>query len=337
MRFFIGSYTRLHGPGVGLCALENGALSLLASDPLPNATYVILNRARDRLFAISSDPVEASGGGSAASYAVEDGALRLLSRQDVTGSGPCHLCLSPDERFLYTTNYFSGSVSVLPVDGEGVIGPIRQLVQHEGHSAHPTRQTGPHAHQVTFLPDTNLLCAVDLGLDALLTYAQDPKAGLLTPHDRLDVPPGLGPRHLVHGESGAAWLAHEIGSAVSLLRRMPGGWRVEQTLSTLPEVYAGVNTASAIRRTPDGQRIAVSNRGHDSLAVYAIGADSRLTLERILPTGDALPRDFDFIDDTTLLIGHQDGALTLAGLRPDGIVPLDTLPLHGVVCVCIER
>ena len=334
-RFYIGSYTRLEGPGIGLCGLENGKLYFLAGSFLPNPTYVILNRAQNRLFAVCSEPVNLPDGGSVASFAVSGNKLEMLSRRDVMGSEPCHLCLSPDERYLYTANYADGSLSMLPVDNNGAIGACAQHIKHAGCSKHPERQTGPHVHHTTFIPGTNYLCAVDLGLDAVFTYVQEPETGMLTLNDRLDVLPGLGPRHLVHSKEGVAYLAHELGSAVSFLRRNADSWRVEQTLATLPEGYKNESTASAVRCTPDGKLLLVSNRGHDSIAVFSIGLDYQLVLKGIYPTGGSIPRDFDMVDNDTMLIAHQNGTVKLAALKEDGIAELDSLELNGVVCVCM--
>lgn len=335
MRFLIGSYTRLGGPGVGLCELSEGKIRLIASDPLPNATYAIFNADRRRAFAVCSDALHGAQGGSVAAYRVEEDGLTLLARENTLGAGPCHLCLDPGEAYLYVANYFTGSVSMFPVTKTG-IGPICQHVEHQGAGAHPVRQAGPHAHQVTFIPGTRLLCCVDLGLDAVIVYAQDPLTGRLTTHDRLNVAPGLGPRHLAYGRDGLAYLAHEIGNRVSVLQRTSVSWETLQTLPTLPEDYAGENTVAAIRLSGNGRQLLVSNRGHDSIAFYAVGSEGLLTLRAIHKTGGGLPRDFALVDDHTMLIGHQAGRLHLANWEEtDGIRTLDALDCPATVCVCL--
>lgn len=334
MRFLLGSYTRLGGPGVGLCALEAERLRLITTDPLPNATYVILSGDKRRAYAVCSDALQGVPGGSVAAYALEGDTLRMLSRENALGKGPCHLCLDPDEAYLIAANYVSGSVSVFPVTGEGV-GPILQHIQHEGKSVHPTRQEGPHAHHVSFIPGTRLLCCVDLGLDAVLVYRQDPATGRLTLHDRLDVAPGLGPRHLAYGKAPFAYLAHEIGNQVSVLLRREDRWETLQTLPTLPPDFEGENTVAAIRLSGDGRLLMASNRGHDSLALYDVGPDGLLTLRRIHATGGANPRDFALLPGGRMLLAHQDGRPHLAAWDADkGIQTLDTLDVAGAVCVC---
>lgn len=335
MDFFAGTYTRMGGPGIAACSLEAGKLELKVTELLPNPTYLILNAKQDRLYSTSSDSASGAPGGSAAAFAIEAGALRLLSRHDTAGEGPCHLCLSADERFLYIANYYSGSLAVFPVGENGAIDERIQLIQHEGKGVHPTRQTGPHAHQVTFIPGTSLLCAVDLGLDAVMVYEQNPGTGLLTLHDRLDVEPGLGPRHLAYGQGGVAFLLYELGNKVSVIAREGARWTVRQTLPMLPEGYDLPSTAAAVRLSADGNRLFASNRGHDSLAVYEVAPDNALTLTGIYPTGGGSPRDFVLLDDRTLLIAHQGGDVRLAHFDPaKGIETLDILSIPGAVCVC---
>ena len=335
MDFFVGTYTRMGGPGIAVCSLAARRIKLRYTEELPNPTYVIPNGRQDRLYAVSSDSASGGPGGSAAVYAVEAGGLQLLSRHDTIGQGPCHLCLSADERFLYTANYVSGSVTAFPVAGNGVIGERIQLVQHEGRGPRDDRQTGPHAHQVTFVPGTNLLCAIDLGLDAVMVYEQDPATGLLAFHDRLDVEPGLGPRHLAYGREGVAFLLHELGNKVSVIVRKGGRWATRQTVPMLPEGYDQPNTAAAVRLSADGRRLFASNRGHDSIAVYDIAADGTLAPVGIYPTGGGGPRDFVLLDDQSLLIAHQDGDVRLADFDlATGIRSHDILSMPGAVCVC---
>ena len=330
MRFYLGTYTRLGGPGVACGELrgDNG-MRVLSSACLENPTYAIANARHDRLFCVSSAPASGETGGSAASFALSGGEMALLSRQNALGEGPCHLCLSPDERFLYLANYPSGSISAFPVDADGRLGALLQLVQHEGHGPNPDRQEGPHAHQVVFLPEENALCCVDLGADALFTYAQDRDTGRLTLNDRFALPAGYGPRHLARGEGNLFYLAHELKSAVSVLRRANGQWTLLETHSTLPAPRAD-NTVAAVR-VFEG-RVMVSNRGHDSIAVFAIEGE-RLRPLGIFPTPGPVPRDFYPLKDGRVLIAHQEGDVTLARLAEDGFIPLSHLDVRGAVCV----
>lgn len=334
MDFFVGTFADMDGLGVGRCRLENDRLSLVCSDALSNALYVILNREQTLLFAVSSDPVKAKEGGSVASYDIQGSGLKRISHQDTFGTGPCHLCLSQDERFLYTANYFTGSVSVFPVNEKGEVGCCIQHVLHEGHSVHPVRQSGPHTHQVTFIPGTNLRCAVDLGLDALMVYQQCDTTGLLTFFSRTDILAGLGPRHLIYAQNGFAYLACEVGNQVLKLRWNGKTFKVLQALSTLPEGFGGENTAAAIRLNPDESRLLVSNRGHNSIAVYRLDAKGNMTFDATYATPGS-PRDFALINERDILVGNQKGKLTLVRLNESKLEIVDTLAVNGCVCTLV--
>ncbi len=331
MLFYVGTYTRLGGPGIAICSLDN-QLTRLNAAALPNPTYVILSGDQQKLYAVSSDSVDQADGGSYAVYAIEGTGLIETRRYNIGAAGPCHLCLSPDQRFLYTANYSSGTLTVLPLDppGERV-----QLIRHQGSSIHPTRQEGPHVHHVSFIPGTNILAAVDLGLDAVVLYEQDRQTGRLTEKSRLQCKVGMGPRHLVYGQDEIAWLVHELGNAVSTLKRTAEGFQIIQTVTTLPEGWTGENTCAAIRT--DGRHVFASNRGHDSIAVYRIMEGGLLKPTGIFPTGGQLPRDFFLLPDGRVLVGHQGGTVNVLNwdsqaesLQPSG----KSLALPGAVCIC---
>ncbi len=335
MIFFVGTYTRLNGPGIAACSLEGNQLQLLGSAAIPNPTYVILSADRKTLYAGSSAAADNTAGGSVAAYRVDGGELTLRARRNTGAEGPCFQCLSADERFLYVANYHAGSLTVFPNEPDG-LGERIQLIQHEGRGTHPTRQQGPHVHQVSFIPGTNLLLVVDLGIDALLVYDQDPSTGRLTWAGRLDCAPGSGPRHVAYGTNGMIYLANELGNSVTVISRSDAGAGLvsRQTLSTLPEDWQGETTCAAVRT--DGQYVYVSNRGHDSLAVFRIKTDGLLAAEGIYPTGNGIPRDFYLLGGGRILVAHQAGDVSLLQWQPgQALVRLtEPLPIGGAVCVC---
>ena len=245
MLFFVGTYTRLGGPGIALCRLDGRGLRLLSAQAeLANPTYVILSRDGHSLFAAGADPE--TGEGLAASYAVKGEGLRLTGRAHTGGKAACHLTLDPAERHLYATNYLSGSVAMFPVES-GRVGQRQQLLCHEGRGPNPGRQEGPHTHQARFRPGGSELFVCDLGIDAVVVYAQDPETGALSRQASVPVEPGAGPRHLVFSSPDRFYLACELDSTVRVYQRDCQGFACAQALSTLPEGWAGENTASAIR------------------------------------------------------------------------------------------
>lgn len=358
MKFFVGSYTKLGGPGVALCELLGETMRLLeVSSELTDPSYVILSADQSTLYVASGSSANGEEGGSVAAYDVSGGRLNYVCRQSTLGVSTCHLTLSPDERFLYAASYFTGSIAVFPVSGAR-ISPRVQLILHEGTGPNADRQEHAHAHFVTFDPkDDLLLYAVDLGIDAVMSYRQNRETGLLTLHDRIDVPSGMGPRHLAfHPDGDMMYVAHELGNAVSSFRRTPDGWKLLDTLSTLPDGWEGESYVAAIRVS--GNRLFVSNRGHDSLAVYQIALDGSLSPIGVYSTMGRWPRDFVVLPNGDILVAHQEsGELSLFRLEDKAANGMDeitrvqrimpersshghllqigkTLPLAGAVCVC---
>ena len=337
MKFIVGNYTRMGGPGVAFCELNADGLRLLDSTPnLQNPTYMILSRDQKTLYSTANDET----GGSVAAFDLSEGRLNLIGRQSTFGRSACHLVLSPDERFLYVANYFTGNLAVFPID-EAKISPCIQLIQHEGSGPVADRQEQAHAHFVAIDPaDDQLLYAVDLGMDAVMIYRRDAETGLLTAHDRIDIEAGLGPRHLAFLGENLMYVAHELGNAVSAFKRADAGWQFIQTLSTLPEGWSGESYAAAIRI--HNRRLYVSNRGHDSLAVYDIAEDGSLSPLGVFPTPGQFPRDFFILPDGRILTSHQDSGdvrllqfehcETEPGMKLTQIG--ESLSLPGAICVC---
>jgi len=334
MLFYTGTYTNLGGPGVAVMQLKGGALSMLSAySTMHNPSYVILSKDRTRLFAVGEG---GSAPGSIAAFSVNGERLSPLNKVELGSVGPCHLCLSPDERFLYTANYGAGSISVISTWPSG-LGELTQVVQHSGSSGDSGRQEGPHTHYVSFVPGTNILCAVDLGIDAVLCYQQDTANGSLRLASRLDVESGLGPRHLAFSPKGKfAYVGHEMGNAVSVLRFSQGQFENVQTLSTLPADFEGTSYVAAVRVSADGKRVYVSNRGHESLAVYSVGGDGLLTPLYYLPVHGVNPRDFALVDEEHILVANQtSGDLNLLRVKDGESTLVQRYNMPGAVCVCL--
>ena len=337
MKFIVGDYTHMGGPGVALCELSGGAPRLIDSTPvIQDPTYMILSADRKTLYSTGND----EDGGCVAAFDLSEGKLNLISRQSTSGLSACHLTLSPDERFLYAANYTTGNLAVFPVE-KAAIGPCIQLIQHEGSGPVSDRQECAHAHFVSFDPqDDQLLYAVDLGMDAVMIYRQNPESGLLTAYDRVDVEAGMGPRHLAFFGDSVMYVVHELGNAVTAFKRCESGWKFLQTISTLPEDWTGESYVAAVR--VQGDCLYVSNRGHDSLAVYDISEDGSLALLGIFPTQGQNPRDFVLLPDGRVLASHQDSGdvrlLQFEACDAEPGVKLiqigEALAFPGAICVC---
>ena len=171
-------------------------------------------------------------------------------------------------------------------------------MQHAGSSVNQERQAGPHAHEILASNDNRYVLTADLGLDELLVYRFDSKSGSLTPNDPafVKVSPGSGPRHFAIAPSGKfVYLVNEMASTVTVLGYTESSGKLQemQTISTLPADFKGENTTAEIAVDAKGKFLYASNRGDDSIAVFAIDAHSgRLSFVERVTTGGKTPRHF---------------------------------------------
>lgn len=330
---FFGTYTQGQNKGQGIYRarldvasgrLSPAELASAARDP----SFLALHPSAPFLYAIdeSSDPAKTPQQGVSA-YAVEagSGALRLLNTRGAGAPGPCHLTVDRSGRALLVANYSGGSVAALPIGVDGRLGAPASVVPHAGSSVHPTRQRRPHAHAIEVSPDNRFALAPDLGIDRVQVYRLDAARATLTPHtpSGIALPPGSGPRHLAFHPLGRfVYVINELLCTMSVFAydAANGELRDVQILSTLPAgetVRPGFSTAEVIAH-PSGRFLYGSNRGHDSIVVYAIDASSgRLTWLQNEPTQGRTPRHFAIDPTGTWLLAENQASDTVAVFRID--------------------
>jgi len=313
---YIGGYTRARGKGIYVCRLNlaTGALTspALAAEAT-NPGFLVLHPNHHFLYAVSE--TAGATNGSVRAFAIDSGtgALTPLNQQPSGGRGPCHLAVNPAGTCLLVANYGSGSVASLPIHADGSLGPVATAIQHQGSSVDPKRQQGPHAHSVGFDPAAHRAFCTDLGLDKLLVYRFDPTTATLMPNDPPfgALGPGAGPRHFVFPTNGRrVYVINEMQSSITGFDydEKSGALTEFQTVPTLPTSFTGSNTAAEITIHPNGKFLYGSNRGDNSIAVYAIDdATGKLTLVEHQSTLGKTPRHFG-IDPTGkfLLAANQD-------------------------------
>jgi 6-phosphogluconolactonase len=295
---------------------ETCAVAEIAATPgAGNPSYLILNKRRDRLYAVN-EWLEYRGqfGGAVSGYHVDraTGALTLINVERTHGSDPCHLCLDPGGRFLAVANYTSGHVTVLPVRDDGGLAPASEVVAHHGHSVDPQRQTGAHCHYVAYDRQGTHLFVADLGLDQIVVYRVDPRDGALSSAgEPARAAPGAGPRQVVlHPHAPRAYVLNELQSSITVyaLERQSGRLTPGPTFSMLPPGFQGASYGAEIQISRDGRYLYASNRGHDSIAMFALGAGGGLSPLGHEPTQGANPRHFGMSPDERFLIAaNQDG------------------------------
>jgi 6-phosphogluconolactonase len=323
---YVGTYTR-SGRSEGIYTFHqdptSGKLTLRHNVAEVDPSFLAFDPSRRLLFACS----EGLGrdGGAVASFEIGSGGhLTPLSHQPTLGGEPCHLCCDPSGRWLLVANHEHGSVVVLPIGADGQLGPVSQVMQHHGSGPGPT-QTGPHAHFVSFDPSGRHVLVADKGIDRMMVYQLDAGAGKLVPND----PPfgslhaGAAPRHLAFHPGGRyAYVNGEADMTITAFRYddQQGAFSSElQVLSTLPAGASrdGCSTAE-IAVEPNGQFMYVSNRGHDSIAIFGIDqATGQLTAAGHVPTQGRTPRNFAIDPSGTFLYAGNQGSDTIVHFRID--------------------
>jgi 6-phosphogluconolactonase len=272
------------------------------------------------------------------------GTFTPLNQQTCGGDGPCHLTLDRAGRWLFVANYVSGSLGLLPVNEDGTLGPLADSAQHSGRGPDTERQDGPHTHSTKLSPDERFVIAADLGADKLYTYAFDRGNGKVTPRHETGSRPGAGPRHMVfHPNGDLLYVANELDNTVASYRydEQVGSLAERQVIGTLPPGAPATTTAD-IHITSAGDRLYVSNRGHDSIAAYDVGEDGELALIDIRPCGGRTPRNFALsADERFLLVANQESNdVVVFPIEEDGAIgrePVERVRAGGPTCVKFEQ
>lgn len=301
---YAGTYSRGSSKGIYAARFES-ATGKLASIGLvaetPNPTFLAVHPSQRFLYAVNEiSNYEGQTAGSVSAYSINQatGALTLLNRVSSRGAGPCHLDIDKTGKWLFVANYGGGSVAAFPVRTDGTLGDASAFFQHAGSSVHPQRQTGPHAHMAALSPDNRILLVPDLGLDQVLAYRLDAAKGGLTPSDPpfVKTAAGGGPRHLAFRPDGKfVYVLNEMQSTVTAFsyNASLGEMKELQTLSTLPEGHTARNSTAEIVVHPKAKVVYVSNRGHDSIAIFKIDSKKgTLTAADRVPTQGKTPRNF---------------------------------------------
>jgi len=320
LRVYIGTYTGAKSLGVYASQFDTatGKLSppqLAATTPSPS--FLAIHPNGRYLYAVGENTsLGAKRVGAVNAYRIVEktGQLTLLNRQSSGGSGPCHLAVDKSGKCLLVANYGSGSIAAIPLEGDGKLAERPgAVIQHQGSSVNPQRQAGPHAHFITADPDNRFALACDLGLDKVLVYRLDPAKSALVPNDppAASVAPGSGPRHLAFHPNGRfVYLINEMGGTLTAFAYDATRGRLTelQTVSTLPAEFTGAKSGAEVQVHPSGRFVYGSNRGHGSIAVFAVDPErGTLSCVEYQPSQGKAPRYFG-LDPTGqwLLAENQD-------------------------------
>lgn len=333
MQLYVGTYTR---PAPYLASTNGRGLYVYDFDPvvgdlalvqevtgIESPSYLALapdGRSLHAVWEVLDWPE-----GLVSSYAVEPGTgrLRYLGVQGTRGTLSCYVTMDSRSRAAVVANYLSGSVALFPVRADGSLDQAASVDQHVGSGPDPLRQEGPHAHCIVIGPDDRFAFSADLGSDSVIGYRLDLEAMTLTPHSTLALPPGSGPRHLVFAPGGRhAWVINELASTIATLEhdQSAGTLRHVDSTPVLPPDFSGESHCADIHVHPSGRFVYGSNRGHDSITMFAVDeATGRLTLLGHRSTEGRTPRNFTLSPDGRfLLVGNQDSdTIVVMPVDPD--------------------
>ncbi|HSJ01587.1 MAG TPA: lactonase family protein, partial [Verrucomicrobium sp.] len=312
---YIGTYTgaknaRVESQGIYAFGFDSatGKLEPLGlAGEVKNPSFLAISPSKKFLYSVSEAPTNTEPGkpptGGVSSFAIDQktGKLTLLNKQSSEGSGPCHVSVDHTGKVALVANYGSGHVAALPIQTDGSLGKSASVYKHEPASkVNAKRQEGPHAHSINVDASNKFAFAADLGCDKIFIYKLDPATGTITPNEPAFgvTPPGGGPRHLaLHPNGKYAYVCNEMTCAVTALSydAAKGSLTEIATVSTLPAGVA-VDPKFSTAETqvhPSGKFAYVSNRGHDTIAVYSVDeATGKLTLVENAPALVQVPRNF---------------------------------------------
>jgi 6-phosphogluconolactonase len=346
---FVSGYARAGEVGLQACRFDpaSGALTSIASfSDIPLPGYVVAHPNRRWLYVASELGREANGRYGdvwALSYdaQAQPFAFSVLNHQTSRGDAPCHLRLDAPGRWLLVANYTSGSAAVYPVRADGSLGEMTDFVEHHGHGPNEDRQAGAHVHSSIMTPDNQFAIFADLGIDQLVIYQLDQATGKLRPHGAGPAEPGAGPRHMAfHPDGRHLYAANELNSTIALYEydAAAGSLSRQQVLPTLPAADPG-STVADIHIDSGAKRVFVSNRGHNSLAAFDIGAEGKLTPAGFWSCGGDWPRNFALAPGGryVLVANQYSNEVSVLPLNaPEGLVGMAVAGLPAIGPGCIE-
>ena len=311
----IGTYTKTQDKGLFVYKFDSktGKLSFEAnSEGVKNPSYLAISKDGSKVYSVNESGTNRKGGVSAFNLNQKTGELALINEQETKGAGPCYISIANDQKYVFTANYAGGNVSALPLNDDGSIGILAQVVQHEGQSINPNRQKEPHSHSVIFSPDGAILYNADLGTDKLYAYQYNPnEAQPLSDANPAftKIEAGFGPRHFeFNKQANRVYLISELTAMISVFDIKDKNLNLIQNISMNTSDFKGTNGAADIHLSNDGKFLYATNRGTaNEIVIFKVAKNSG-ELERIASVSSKgeTPRNF-MIDPTDqfLLVANQ--------------------------------
>ncbi|MBS1542063.1 MAG: lactonase family protein [Bacteroidetes bacterium] len=336
----VGTYTGHGSEGIYQISLDTRTGQLNADGLLiktPNPSYMAVSSGKGLILAVD----ESDTGYVSSFKKAPDGRWGMMSRLPVMGSAPCYVDISPSGNTLAVANYMSGNVAFFSLDKNGSIQSNPTIYQHRGNGPVSDRQEAAHAHCAVFDGAGKYVYVVDLGIDKVMAYPVS-NSDVSEGHVALSSDPGDGPRHIVFSiEGNVAYLINELSNTISVLSVDPdkGLLNKVQKISTLPSDFSGKSQSADIHLSKDGKYLYASNRGHNSIAVFSVAEDGKLTLLATEPVHGDWPRNFLLTPDGKyLLVANQySGNIVVFNVLPTGGLSFagSELKMDSPVCLKI--
>lgn len=363
-RVFVGTYTTTSSKGIYLFDLDpsSGALTardlaIEAEDPHflaihPNGRFLYAGASKAEPATPTAPPAQPTTAparrvGIVDAFAIDpaSGKLTLLNQQPSLGIGATHVAVDPSGKVLLVANYGSATIASIPIDDDGRLSPRGSMNRHTGSSIDSRRQQHAYPHSINPDPAGKFVFVPDLGADKIFAYHLDKTTAVLTPADppSVAVPAGSGPRHFAFHPNGKfAYVINEMGGTVIAYSYVAerGALDQLQIATTLPKDFTAANTCAEVKVHPSGKFLYASNRGHDSLAIFAVDpATGLLSLRGHQTANIKTPRNFGIDPTGNWLIVANQGSDSIAEFKIDGesgdLTPVGA-PISVPLPVCVK-
>jgi 6-phosphogluconolactonase len=301
---YVGTYSVRGSKGIYVYQFDRakGKLNPIQMVETPaSPTFLAIHPSGRFLYSVNRGSVdEMKNSGSVSAFSIDPGTgkLTLLNQRPSYGADPCHISIDNAGKWAFVSNYTEGNFIVLPIFDDGLLGSSSDSRKHIGSSVNPDRQTKAFVHSATVAADNRFVLVADLGTDKVFSYKLDASNGRIedAQHPFVAVKPGSGPRHMAfHPKGNLVYVAEELTSTVGILSydKSSGELRViTDNIASLPADFKGKNTAADIHVHPNGKYLYISNRGHNSIAIYAIENTGMIKLIGQQETKGKTPRNF---------------------------------------------
>ncbi len=349
---YVGTYTTPETKSEGVYVYRfnaaTGEIKALSKGSLaksPSPAFLAIDPKRRFLYAaneVGEFNGKKNGGVTAFAISQQTGELTQLNQQPAPGV-PAHITVHPSGRFVLIADYGGGNAAIYPVKLDGSLGAMSDVAQHTGKGFDPKRQTEPHAHCIIVDAAGKHAFVPDLGLDKVMIYSIDAQLGKLIAHGSAAVKPGAGPRHFVFHPGGEfAYVINELNSTVTMFEYIAarGTLSEVQSISTLPADFKGASYCADIHIHPTGKFLYGSNRGHNSIVIYAIDAKTKkLTLVGHESVRGDWPRNFAIDPTGQFLLAANQRSNNIVVFRIDVKTGLLKATEHSVALgapVCLK-